>query len=246
MLLNDGLLMISDTRTNAGVDNFSSYKKMHVLADGPDRQIYACTAGSLSTSQSVLGMLAEGLAAEDDCEDIQHLASAPSMFRVAQMVGRAVQLSVRAIDQALSSTNISTSVSFLLGGRIGDAPPRLFLIYSAGNFIECKPDAPFFQIGETKYGKPILDRGIDIETPIDEAVKVGLLSFDAAMRSNLGVARPLDLIIMPSDPSRPVFAHRIEPDDEYFNHLSLSWSESLHEAMRMIPVPTFLSGFEAR
>jgi putative proteasome-type protease len=128
----------------------------------------------------------------------------------------------------------------LVGGRIGKAAPTLFQIYAAGNFIQCKPESPFLQIGETKYGKPILDRGIEVDTPLDEAVKVAFLSFDSAMRSNLGVARPLDLMVMRRDPKAPILTRRIEPDDEYFNELSLRWSILLHEATRAIPNPPFM------
>jgi putative proteasome-type protease len=131
-------------------------------------------------------------------------------------------------------------VSLLLGGRIGGEPPSLYLVYSAGNFIHCSPDSPFLQVGETKYGKPILDRGIRRDTPLDEAVKVALLSFDSAMRSNLGVARPLDLIVMPADPARPILGRRIEADDAYFNALSLRWAVLLHEATQAIPNPPWI------
>lgn len=240
LLLNEGLVMISDTRTNAGVDNFSSYKKMHKLADADDRLIYAATAGSLSTSQSAIAMLEEGLPALDGSEMPRTLAAAPTMFRAAQLVGEAVQTCSRQVAAALAGTGISASVSVLLGGRIGNAPPSLFLIYSAGNFIECKKESPFMQIGELKYGKPILDRNITVETPLADAVKVGFLSFDSAIRSNLGVARPLDVMIMPTDMSRPVITRRIETDDEYFDGLSRQWGKLLHEACRTIPNPPFM------
>ena len=244
MLLNAGLVMIADTRTNAGVDNFSSYKKLHTLADAPDRQIFATTSGSLSISQSVIGLIQEGLPATDGSEMSRTLARASSMFRAAQLVGEAVQIANRTVGTALAALNQTSSASLLLGGRIGAAPPALYLVYAAGNFIECKSEVPFLQIGETKYGKPILDRGIGVETPLDEAVKVGFLSFDSAMRSNLGVARPLDMMVMPRDSGQPILTRRIEPDDEYFNELSLRWAVLLHEATTQIPNPPFMSGDE--
>ena len=240
LLLNQGLVMIADTRTNAGVDNFSSYKKLHTLESTADRQIYACSSGSLSMSQSVISLIMEGLPATDGGEMSRTLRGCTSMFRVAQMVGEAVQIANRTVGAALEAINLNSSVSLLLGGRIGKNPPQLFQVYSAGNFIQCKTEAPFLQIGETKYGKPILDRGIEIDMPLDEAVKVAFLSFDSAMRSNLGVARPLDMIVMPRDPKAPVLARRIEPDDEYFNELSMRWSILLHEATRAIPNPPFM------
>lgn len=240
MLLDAGLVLLADTRTNAGIDNFSSFKKLHTLADERDRQIFACSAGSLSMSQSVVGLIQEGIPASQDGEMTRTLKGATSMFRAAQLVGEAVQIASATVGQALATINISSSVSLLLGGRIGKGRPALYLIYNAGNFIECKADVPFLQIGETKYGKPILDRGLDYETPLHEAVKVGFLSFDSAMRSNLGVARPLDLLVMPSDPKQPLFTRRIEPDDEYFNDLSMRWSRYLHEATNGIPNPPWM------
>jgi putative proteasome-type protease len=240
LLLNEGLALIADTRTNAGVDNFSSYKKLHTLAAGADRQIYACTSGSLSMSQSVISLILEGLPASDGSELTRTLGRCSSMFRVAQLVGEAVQTANRTVGTALEAINLNSSVSLLVGGRIGKGAPQLFQIYSAGNFIQCKPESPFLQIGETKYGKPILDRGIEVDTPLDEALKVAFLSFDSAMRSNLGVARPLDLVVLRRDPMSPILARRIEPDDEYFNELSLRWSILLHEATRAIPNPPFM------
>jgi len=239
--LNDGLVMMADTRTNAGVDNFSSFKKLHTLADSPGRQIFACTSGSLSMSQAVISLIKEGLPSSEASDLTRKLDNCTSMFRTAQLVGEAVQIVGRTVGAALSNINISSSVSLLLGGRIGKGPPTLYLVYSAGNFIECKSEAPFLQIGETKYGKPILDRGIDISTPLDEAVKVAFLSYDSAMRSNLGVARPLDMMVMPRDPKAPLLQRRIESDDEYFNDLSLRWAELLHEATATIPNPPFMA-----
>lgn len=240
LLLNEGLVMISDTRTNAGVDNFSSYKKMHKLADADDRLIYAATAGSLSTSQSAIAMLEEGLPATDGGDLPRTLAAAPTMFRAAQLVGEAVQICSHQVSAALAGSGVSSSVSILLGGRIGNEPPSLFLIYSAGNFIECKKETPFLQIGELKYGKPILDRNITMETPLAEALKIGFLSFDSAIRSNLGVARPLDIMVMPTDMNRPVITRRIGIDDDYFDGLSRQWGRLLHEAAKSIPNPPFM------
>src|SRR6185436_13191063 len=192
MLLEAGLIMIADTRTNAGVDDISSYRKLHCLADGPDRCIFAASAGNLSTTQTVISLLREGLPSGDDDKLLRTIRQPTSMFRAAQLVGEAVQLANETVGKALASIKISGSSSILLGGRIGKGPPSLYLIYSAGNFIECKADVPFFQIGETKYGRPILDRTIHPATSLAEAMKIGFLSFDASIRSNLAVGRPLD------------------------------------------------------
>jgi putative proteasome-type protease len=251
MLLDAGLVLVADTRTNAGVDNFSSFKKLHTLVDEPERQIFACTAGSLSMSQSVIGLVHEGLpdpaagpagAPGLAGEVTRSLRHAATMFRAAQLVGEAVQIANATVGRALQAINADPWVSLLLGGRIGDAPPSLFLVYNAGNFIECTPEVPFLQIGETKYGKPILDRGLAYATPLHEAVKFAFLSFDSAMRSNLGVARPLDLLVMPRDRARPVLHRRIEEDDSYFDDLSDRWSRYLHAAAEKIPDPPWMDG----
>lgn len=240
MLLEAGLILIADTRTNAGVDDFSSFKKLHCLVDDSDRQIYACTAGSLSMSQSVMGLLQEGLPAGEGSNLCRSLRQTSTMFRAAQLVGEAVQMANESVGKALEALHIENWVSLLLGGRISEGPPSLFQIYNAGNSIECTSEVPFMQIGEAKYGKPILDRGLCFETPLHEAVKVGLLSFDSTMRSNLGVARPLDLMVMPRDRNRPVLVRRIGEDDAYFDDLSERWARHLFQATHNIPDPPWM------
>jgi putative proteasome-type protease len=242
MLLDAGLIMIADTRTNAGVDDISSFRKLHCLVEAPDRCIYAASAGNLSTSQTVISLLRQGLPTGEDEGLMRTIAEPTSMFRAAQLVGEAMQLANQTVGKALASIKISGSASILLGGRIGEAPPALFLIYSAGNFIECKPDKPFFQIGETKYGKPMLDRSIRPATPLGEAMKIGFLSFDAAMRSNLAIGRPLDLMVMPAAPGSKVLTHRVAVDDVYFEGLSRQWDERLAAAAASIDEPPFMAG----
>jgi len=240
MLTEQGLVMIADTRTNAGVDNISTYKKLHILAETPDRLIVMATAGSLSMTQALRSTLAEGLPPLEPDGPKRMLADMPSMFRVAQLVGEALTSVRQDIGRVLAGTTVSASVSLLLGGRVGDAPLQLYLIYNEGNFIECSPDSPFLQIGELKYGKPILDRTLMCHTPLEEAVKVGLLSFDATMRSNLSVGRPLDLTVVPNARQKPVIHYRIEPDDAYYNELSSDWGRLMMEARDAIADPPFM------
>lgn len=240
MLVEDGLVMIADTRTNAGVDDISCYRKLHILEKSEDRLIVAAAAGNLSVTQLVLSLLAEGLPPLNEGDPVRTLAAVPTMFRAAQLVGEAVAAARNDVDKALSAENIQAGISLLLGGRIGGGPLKLYMIYSAGNFIECHRDAPFLQIGETKYGKPILDRALAWDTPLDEAVKVGLISFDSTMRSNLAVGRPLDVIVIPADGANPVIQRRIEADDPYFNDLSARWSMLLSESRATIPAPPFM------
>jgi putative proteasome-type protease len=241
MLPAAGLVLIADTRTNAGIDNISTYKKLHVLADNDERLIILASAGSLSVTQSMLSMLEEGLPTEEEGGPVRKVVTAPSMFRVAQMVGEALSAARKAIGHVLAGTNINAGVSLLVGGRIGDAPLKLYLVYDEGNFIECSPESPFMQIGELKFGKPILDRALALDSPLDEAVKVGLLSFDSTIRSNLSVGRPLDLMVIPADRKKAVIRRRIEEDDAYFDQLSTEWGRLLNEARQQIPDPPFMA-----
>lgn len=241
MRVKAGLVIISDTRTNAGIDNISIYNKLHVLAEDGDRLVVCASAGSLSTTQTMLSMLAEGLVPESDDLPRRTVSMMPSMFRVAQLVGEATGAAWRHTVETLSGTNISAGVSLLLGGRIGDGPLALYLVYSQGNFIECQPDAPYAQVGELKYGKPILDRALNWETSLDEAVKVGLISFDSTMRSNLSVGPPLDLIVIPEDHESRVIRMRIGAEDPYFRQLSADWGRLMNESRQQIADPPFMT-----
>lgn len=244
MLVESGLVMIADTRTNAGVDNISTYRKLHVLGDSHDRIVVAMTAGNLSVTQSAITLLEEGLPAKDDSGALRRISDMPTMFRAAQLVGEAIYNARSDLESTLESSTINTGVSILLGGRIGAEPLKLYMIYSAGNFIECHPETPYLQIGETKYGKPILDRALRPDTPLGEAVKVGLISFDSTIRSNLAVGRPLDLIAIPADYAKLVVRRRIDWDDHYFNDLSVRWGTLLNDAREAIPNPPFMKELE--
>jgi putative proteasome-type protease len=242
LLVNAGLVIISDTRTNAGIDNISTYKKLHTLVDDDERQVFVASAGSLSVTQSMLSMLKEGLPCLDDTGVPRRVETQHTMFRVALLVGEALSTARRTIGQTLEGTKINANASILLGGRLGDGPLALYLVYAEGNFIECMPDSPFMQIGELKYGKPILDRALHWDSPLDEAVKVALMSFDSTMRSNLSVGLPFDLVAIPSDENRKTVRMRIEVDDAYFAMLSAEWGRLLNESRAVIPDPPFLHG----
>lgn len=239
--LRDGLIMISDTRTNAGIDNISVYRKMHVLADTEDRLIVCMSAGNLSVTQHVLGQLDEGLPPLGIEEHPRKLLHVSTMFRAAQLVAEAVRLAGNELKPGLRAAGVASSISLLVGGRIGDGPIKLYLVYDAGNFIECGEDTPFLQIGATQYGKPILDRAMDYDSPLDEAVKVGLLSFDSTIRSDLSVGLPFDIVVIPADRTRSIIRRRIEREDVYFADLSARWSLMLKESRATIPDPPFMS-----
>jgi putative proteasome-type protease len=242
MLVEAGLVMIADTRTNAGVDDISVYRKLHRLADCPERCIFAMSSGNLSITQSVLASLAEGLPPHEGESAPRTVALQPSMYRVAHLVGEAVHACRAEVAKQLEAEDYSPSISMLVGGRVGGGPLALYRIYSEGNFIACMKEQPFLQIGETKYGRPILDRALQYDTDLEEVVKVGLISFDSTLRSNLAVGRPLDLVAIPADPALPIVERRIGVDDAYFNDLSTRWSLMLNEARATIPDPPFMAG----
>jgi putative proteasome-type protease len=238
ILVREGLVMIADTRTNAGLDNVSTFRKLNVFTT-PDRTVALASAGNLSVTQTVLGLLQEGVL-NPDTDEIETLETAPTMFRAAQVVGRAIRKVHQLDAQALEEANVKFDISFLFGGRIGQAPMRLYMIYAAGNFIECGIDSPFLQVGEHKYGKPILDRAVTYQTQLYDALKVALISMDSTMRSNLGVGLPIDVLVMRADALKPELVHRIEAGEPYFHDLRERWSAALRAAHMAIPRPPYL------
>lgn len=238
ILVRDGLVMIADTRTNAGLDDVSTFRKLHVFSWPGERRFGLMTAGNLSITQSVVSCLNEGLP-NPETGETETLRNAGSMFRAAQLVGRSIR-HVREIDgPALEEARVKFDVSMLFGGQIKGQPMRLFMIYDAGNFIECGTDSPFLQIGEHKYGKPILDRAVTFKTHLYDALKVGLISMDSTMRSNLGVGLPIDLVVIRRDADGIELSHRIEAGEPYFHDLRERWSAALRAAHMAIPRPPY-------
>ncbi|MFH6785728.1 peptidase [Methylobacterium sp. MA0201] len=241
ILVEEGLVMIADTRTNAGLDDISTYRKLHMFTKPGERVLALASAGNLSVTQLVLSLLTEGVD-DPDTGKPETIYDAPTMFRAAQLIGRAIR-KVRAIERAgFEAAQLRFEVSFLFGGQIGDGPMRLYMIYSAGNFIACSQDAPFLQIGEHKYGKPILDRAVTFRTDIYDALKVGLVSMDSTMRSNLGVGLPIDLTVIRRNTCDTEVLHRIEAGEPYFHDLRERWSAALRAAHRAIPRPPYGPG----
>jgi putative proteasome-type protease len=237
-LVGDGLAMIADTRTNAGLDNISVFRKLHLFDLKRGGTLAIATAGNLSVTQTALAMLREGVA-NPDTGQVETLDDCPSLFRAAQLVGHAIRAVRREVAPSMEAESINYDVTLLLGGRIDDGPLGLYLVYSAGNFIECTPDTPYLQIGECKYGKPILDRAVTYATPLNQAVKIGLVSFDSTMRSNLAVGLPLDLLVLPEDAKAESVRRRIETEDPYFRHLGEEWSSALKAALSALPPPPY-------
>jgi len=238
ILVRDGLVMFADTRTNAGVDNISTFRKLHIFSQPGERIMAIATSGNLSISQSVVSMLREGWE-NPDTGETETLMSAGTMFQSAQSVGRAIRNIFADEGQALNASDVKFDVSFLLGGQIKGERPRLFLLYSAGNFIECTQDTPYLQIGEHKYGKPVLDRAITYGSDLYDALKIGLVSVDSTMRSNLSVGLPLDVLVARRDECRAELEYRIEPGEPYFHDLRERWSAALRAAHANIPRPPY-------
>src|SRR5690349_21765784 len=209
ILVREGLVMIADTRTNAGLDNVSTFRKLHVYVEPAERVIALASSGNLSLSQTVRSTLTEGVQNAETGE-IETLMNAPTMFQAAQRIGRVIRGIQDREGKALAAAEVSSDVAFLLGGQIKGGRLRLFMIYSAGNFIECTTDTPYLQIGEHKYGKPVLDRSVTDATGVDEALKLGLISMDSTIRSNLGVGLPIDLVLIRRDALTADLTYRIE------------------------------------
>ena len=240
ILVRDGLVMVADTRTNAGLDNISTFRKLHVYTEPGERILALASSGNLSLSQSVRSTLIEGLQNPESGE-LETLMNAPTMFQAAQRIGRAVRGIQGQEGEALEAAAVDHDVAFLLGGQIKGDRLRLFMIYSAGNFIECTTDTPYLQIGEHKYGKPVLDRAIGFDTDLYDALKIGLISMDSTMRSNLGVGLPIDILVARRDACKPEVDYRIEHGEPYFQDLRERWSGALRAAHMSIPRPPYRS-----
>ena len=233
MTLNRGVLFVSDTRTNAGLDNISTFRKMTIWEEPGDRVITLMSAGNLATTQAVVSLLDERSKSPGD--RTPSLLAAPSMFQAARMVADTLHEVIdkhRSGGQQASSTFNAT---LILGGQIRGAPPRLFLIYPEGNFIEDGADTPFFQIGETKYGRPILVRAYDPDMSFEAAMKLMLVSFDSTVKANLSVGAPFDYHFYETDSLNTGPLGRIEADDPYFQSVSVGWGDALKEALDSLP-----------
>jgi putative proteasome-type protease len=226
--LDRGLVFAADTRTNAGVDNVAQYRKLHFWRQPGERVLVLLSAGNLAVTQSVVSILNEQLSTAEP--DTDSLFTVPSMYRGARLVGDAVREVRKTDGAALEMSKAGFTASFIIGGQIGRERPRLFQIYAEGNFIEATDDTPFLQIGEHKYGKPILDRVARPTMSLGEAAKLVLLSFDSTLRSNLSVGMPLDILIYERDTLEVRREKRIGQDDEYFKKLSSAWSDALRQA----------------
>ncbi|ATI42725.1 peptidase [Pacificitalea manganoxidans] len=228
-----GLVFMSDTRTNAGVDNISTFRKMTSWQVPGERMITLMTAGNLATTQAVISLLEERTKAEVDRSP--SILEQPSMFQVARLVGDTLKEVIAGHAQSGQVADSAFHATILVGGQIAPGPPRLFLVYPEGNFIEASGDTPFFQIGETKYGRPILVRAYDPGMGFEEAIKLLLVSFDSTIKANLSVGLPLDFATYRTDSFQLGREGRISADDPYFRAISDGWGDALKAALDGLP-----------
>ena len=237
--LNAGLVFLSDSRTNAGLDQISTFRKMIVYEKPGDRFMVLLSAGNLSISQSVREILqVEKLKEYDDSEPIT-IWNAKSMFDATRVLGAAVRHVYERDAAALKASGVDFNVSLIFGGQIRGESMRLFQVYSAGNFIEATPETQYFQVGESKYGKPVLDRVITPQTPLDEAAKCALVSMDSTLKSNLSVGLPLDLVVYEADRLQSDKLICIDEQNPYLQMLRGSWGNKLREVFDSIEDPVW-------
>ncbi len=235
--LDSGMIFASDSRTNAGVDQIATFTKMRVYEKKDDRVIVTLSSGNLAMTQGVINLLDRHARAP---EDERTIWNAESMYDAAEIVGDALREMGRRDAPFLSQSNIEASASLIVGGQIKGEEPRLFHVYTQGNFIEATDDTPYFQLGESKYGKPILDRVVSMATPQKEAAKCVLISFDSTMKSNISVGLPIDVLWYPRDSLRVGMQHRIREGDPYFTMLRSRWGGGLRRVFSELPDPDWL------
>lgn len=237
--LNAGLVFLSDSRTNAGLDQISTFRKMMIYEKPNDRFMVLLSAGNLSIAQSVREILQVERLKDDAHSEGVTIWDAKSMFDAARILGSAIRRVHDRDGVALKSAGVDFNVSLIFGGQIHGEGMRLFQVYSAGNFIEATPETPFFQIGESKYGKPVLDRVIKPNTPLDEAAKCVLVSMDSTLKSNLSVGLPLDMVVYEVNQFQTDKVVCIDENNPYFRMLHGSWGQRLREVFDSIEDPTW-------
>lgn len=227
--------MLADSRTNAGVDHVSTFRKLTVWETKGDRMIALATAGNLAVTQAVINLLNEGVSGPEEDDEPITIMQVKTMREAAQLVGKALR-QVFALDgEALRQSGTEFTASMLLGGQIKGGVMRLFYVYAAGNYIQATKETPFFQIGETKYGKPILDRLVSTETTLQDATKLALISMDSTLRSNLSVGLPLNLLIARRDALEVAHNVSIDEKNSFFRAIHSRWSRALRSAFERLP-----------
>jgi len=240
--LNAGLVFLSDSRTNAGLDQISTFRKMIVYEKPGDRFMVLLSAGNLSISQSVREILQIEKLKDHEADEGITIWNARSMFDAARVLGSAIRRVQERDGAALHAAGVDFNVSLIFGGQIQGEGMRLFQVYSAGNFIEATPETPYFQVGESKYGKPVLDRVITTTTPLDEAAKCALVSMDSTLKSNLSVGLPLDMVVYEANQFQTDRVICIDENNPYFKMLHDNWGQKLREVFDSIEDPVWNGG----
>ena len=235
LLLDKGMILLSDTRTNAGLDNIATYRKMYTFEDPGERVVVILAAGSLSVTQTTIAELKEAIETPESTPETS-IMQAPTMLKVAAIIGDTLSKVRLSVDDKLAVMRQGASASLIVAGQRKGGTMRLFLVYPEGNFIEATEDTPFLQIGEHKYGKPILDRVVRPSTSLDDAQKAVLLSMDSTLRSNLSVGMPLDLAVIRAGECRVGHTRRFEAGDADFTRISKAWSKALRESFLKIRI----------
>ena len=233
-LVEDGIVFASDSRTSAGPDNIATYSKMMVWEIVGERVIVVLSSGNLATTQSVISLLKMRSKDENGAPMPKGVLGVGKMYEVAELIGATLR-EVIDREREVREHGVDIDCSFIVGGQIDSHRPRLFRVYAEGNFIEASVDTPFFQIGETKYGKPIIDRVVRVSTPLKQVAKAFLVSFDSTMRSNLTVGLPIDLLAYERDALRVTLRRRFVQGDKYFSEISGIWSAGLRRAFGEVP-----------
>ena len=233
-LVEEGIVFASDSRTSAGADNIAIYSKMVCWEVPGERVVVVLSSGNLATTQSVISLLRMRSKDPQGKPNERGVLGLARMFEVADLVGDTLREVVER-EKAVRENGVDIDCSFIVGGQIDHHRPRLFRIYPEGNFIEASADTPFFQIGETKYGKPIIDRVVRSNTPLKQVAKAFLVSFDSTMRSNLTVGLPIDLLAYQRDSLRVTLRRRFVQGDPYFSEISGTWSQGLRRAFAEVP-----------
>ncbi|MGE4323360.1 MAG: peptidase [Sphingobium sp.] len=233
--VDQGLVMLSDTRTNAGMDNIARFRKTFTYGTPGERAIAMLCSGNLSITQGVKTALGRAIMESQTDPDVETILNCRSMHRVAQIVGDAMRDMQGRYRSTIEMQGAAADASIMIAGQRRGGKPRLYLVYTAGNFIEATADTPFFQIGEHKYGKPILDRIVKPDTSLEDAAKAVLVSMDSTLRSNLSVGMPLDLTVIEQGVYDFRVRTRIEADDEEFATISRHWSAALRKGFEDLP-----------
>ena len=234
MSLDAGMIFASDSRTNAGVDQIARFSKMRTFVRDGDRVIVMLSSGNLSITQNAVNVLESRIRSTDG---EPNLMNARSMFEVARLLGDALREVKTRDGPYLMQNNVDSSANFIVGGQIGGEQGRLFHVYGEGNFIEATSETCYFQIGESKYGKPVIDRVVTRQTSLTDATKCILVSFDSTMRSNISVGLPIDLLVYETDQLQVKLTRRIDESDPYFQMVHTQWGEGLRRVFAQLPDP---------